>query len=190
MIGTLPGTTVETDLSRDDAAEALLSPLFLAGGLMLSQVSQLTGLEAYDIQNWVKRGFVSPPAGKRYSRRQFCRIATINMLKDCLRLDQITRLLSYLNGHLDDESDDIIDDSRLYTYITRLVFRAERSPMAGRTEWRAWCDQVLEDYDEPYPGARERVSRGLQVIVTAYAAARLKGNADRLLSSLDETERR
>ena len=190
MIGTLPGTTVETDLSREDAAEALLSPLFLAGGLMLSQVSQLTGLEAHTIQNWVKRGFVSPPVGKRYSRNQFCRIATINMLKDCLRLDQITRLLSYLNGHLDDESDDIIDDSRLYTYITRLVFRAERSPMAGRLEWRDWCVQVLEDYDEPYPGARERVSRGLRVIVTAYAAARLKGNAERLLSSLDESERR
>lgn len=32
MMGTLPGTTVETDLSRNDAAEALLSPLFLAGG--------------------------------------------------------------------------------------------------------------------------------------------------------------
>ena len=61
MMGTLPGTTVETDLSRNDAAEALLSPLFLAGGLMLSQVSQLTGLEPHVIQNWVKRGFVSPP---------------------------------------------------------------------------------------------------------------------------------
>ena len=103
-----------------------------------------------------------------------------------MRLDQITRLLSYLNGHLDDESDDIIDESRLYTYITRLVFQAERSPMAGREQWRAWCAQVLEDYDEPYPGARERVRRGLQVIVTAYASARLKTEAERMLKSLDE----
>lgn len=186
MMGTLPGTTVETDLSRNDAAEALLSPLFLTGGLMLSQIAQLTGLEPHVIQNWVKRGFVSPPKNKKYTRRQFCRIVTINMLKDCLRLEQITRLLSYLNGHLDDESDDIIDDSRLYTYITRLVFLAQRSPMAGREQWRAWCAQVLEDYDEPYPGARERVCRGLQVIVTAYAAARLKGEAERMLKSLDE----
>ncbi len=185
MISTLPGTTVETDLSRDDAAEALLSPLFLAGGLMLSQVAQLTGLEPYVIQNWVKRGFVSPPVNKRYSRRQFCRIATINLLKDCLRLDQITRLLSYLNGHLDDESDDIIDDSRLYTYITRLIFLVQRNPMAEREQWQEWCDQVLADYEEPWPGARERVRRGLQVIVTAHAAVRLRGRAERMLSSLD-----
>lgn len=186
MMGTLPGTTVETDLSRTDAAEALLSPLFLTGGLMLSQVAQLTGLEPYVIQNWVKRGFVPPPKNKKYSKRQFCRIAVINLLKDSLRLDQITRLLSYLNGHLDDESDDIIDDFRLYAYVTRLVFQVERSPMAGREQWREWCAQVLEDYQEPYPGARGRVERGLQVIVTAYAAARLKGDAGRMLSSLDE----
>lgn len=185
MIGTLPGTTVETDLSRDDAAEALLSPLFLAGGLVLSQVAQLTGLEPYVIQNWIKRGFVSPPVNKRYSRRQFCRIATINLLKDCLRLDQITRLLSYLNGNLDDESDDIIDDSRLYTYITRLVFLVRQNPMAGRETWQEWCAQALEDYEEPWPGARERVQRGLQVIVTAYTAAQLKVRAERMLTGLD-----
>lgn len=185
MIGVLPGTTIETDLSRENAAQTLLSPLFLTGGLVLSQVAQLTGLEPYMIQNWVKRGFVSPPVNKRYSRRQFCRIATINMLKDCLRLDQITRLLSYLNGHLDDESDDIIDDSRLYTYVTRLIFLIQRSPMAGREQWREWCAHVLEDYEEPYPGARERVLRGLQVIVTAYTAAQLKGSAEHMLSGLD-----
>ena len=51
---------------------------------------------------------------------------------------------------------------------------------------RLSCAQVLEDYDEPYPGARERVRRGLQVIVTAYASARLKTEAERMLKSLDE----
>lgn len=185
MIGVLPGTTIETDLSRDDAAQALLSPLFLTGGLVLSQVAQLTGLEPYVIQNWVKRGFLSPPRNKKYSKRQFCRLATINLLKDCLRLDQITRLLSYLNGNLEDESDDLIDDFELYTYITRLVFRLEQSPQTGRDEWKYWCEQVLSDYREPYPGARDRVRRGLQVIVTAYAAARLKGKAERMLKALD-----
>lgn len=185
MTGVLPGTTIETDLSRDDAAQSLLSPLFLAGGLVLSQVAQLTGLEPYVIQNWVKRGFVSPPKNKKYSKRQFCRIATINLLKDCLRLDQITRLLSYLNGNLEDESDDLIDDFELYTYITRLVFRLERSPQVGREHWQDWCVQVLEGYREPYPGARDRVRRGLQVVLTAYAAARLKGRAERMLKALD-----
>lgn len=185
MTGTLPGTTIETDLSREDAAQALISPLFLTGGLVLSQVAQLTGLEPYVIQNWVKRGFVSPPRNKKYSQAQLCRIATINLLKDCLRLDQITRLLSYLNGNLRDESDDLIDDFTLYDMVTRLVFRLERSPCSGREEWQGWCEQVLAGYAEPYPGARARVRRGLQVILTAYAAARLKGRAEQMLKGLD-----
>ncbi|MCM1441631.1 MAG: hypothetical protein NC131_20850, partial [Roseburia sp.] len=62
---------------------------------------------------------------------------------------------------------------------------AQGNPMAGREQWRAWCSRVLEDYEEPWPGARERVLRGLQVIVTAYTAARLRGKAERMLSSLD-----
>lgn len=185
MTGVLPGTGIETDMSRTDAARALLPPLFLAGGLMLSQVAQLTGLEPHVIQNWVKRGFVSPPRNKRYNRDQFCRIATINLLKDSLRLEQITRLLAYLGGNLGDGPGGLVDDFSLYVYITRLLFRLEESPMAGREQWRVWCGQALEDYAEPYPGAAERIARGLQVIATAYAAARLREQAQRLLQGLD-----
>ncbi|HML45801.1 MAG TPA: DUF1836 domain-containing protein, partial [Clostridia bacterium] len=71
-------------------------------------------LEAYTIQNWVRRGFISPPEHKRYSKRQFCRIALINALKDCMQMDSVTRLLTYINGNLSDESDDLIDDTLLY----------------------------------------------------------------------------
>ena len=35
--------------------------MFLAGGLTLSQVCQISGLEPYTVQNWVKRGFLSNP---------------------------------------------------------------------------------------------------------------------------------
>ena len=55
MLKTLPGATVEVDISNPQAADDILSSLFLTGGLMLSQVSQFTGLEPHTIQNWVKR---------------------------------------------------------------------------------------------------------------------------------------
>ena len=114
MVHCLPGTTVPADPDRLDGAEALLSPLFLAGGLTLSQVAQLTGLEPHMIQNWVRRGFVSPPQSKRYTRRQFSRILMISMLRSCMQLDKICAQLSYVKGHLDDESDDLIVEWRLY----------------------------------------------------------------------------
>ena len=137
MRDVLPGTTVEADLRRPDAADMLLSPLFLTGGLMLSQVSQLTGLEPYVIQNWVKRGFVSPPERKKYSRRQFCRILFINMLKDVLQLEKICQLLSYVNGALADESDDLVDDSYLYTCLVACLGGWRRRLCRGTRSWSA-----------------------------------------------------
>lgn len=184
MIKTLPGTTIQVDLKKPNVDEALLLPLFLTGGLMLSQVAQITGLEPYVIQNWVRRGFVSPPVRKKYSRRQFCRIASINMLKDCLQLDKICKLLSYINGNLEDESDDLIDDSQLYGYIVRLISQIDRNPLVGEEEIDAWCAAALANYTEPVPGARARVEKVLHIMLTAWLAGRLKRAADHLLSAL------
>ena len=188
MASCLPGTTVPVDPTRPDGAEALLSPLFLAGGLTLSQVAQLTGLEPHMIQNWVRRGFVSPPQGKRYTRRQFSRILMISMLRGCMQLDKICFLLSYVNGHLDDESDDLIDDWQLYCYTARLIVRARREPLADGETRRRWCAGVLEDYQEPRPGARERVERCLHIILTAWLAGELKQEADGLMAELEQDE--
>ena len=184
MTKTLPGTTLTVDWDRPEEAEGALTSLFLAGGLMLSQVAALTGLEPHVIQNWIRRGFVAPPERKRYSRRQFARIVLINMLKDSLQLEKICTLLSYVNGRLDDEGDDLIDDFQLYLYMMRLAARAERQPPAGPEEALAWCREASCDYSEPVPGARERVTRVLHVSLTAYLAARLKREAEGLLAQL------
>ena len=112
----LPGTTIESTLSPG-VVDRVLSPLFLGGGLVLSQVAQLTGLEGHTIQNWVKRRYLPPPQGKRYTRRQFCRIVCINVLRDCFTLEQTAAILSYVNGLLADDSDDRVDDYHLYRYF-------------------------------------------------------------------------
>ena len=106
MEWTLPGTVLSVDADRPQAAEGVFSSLFLAGGLVLSQVTQVTGLEPYIIQNWVRRGFLAPPKQRKYTRRQLSRILMINALKSTLSIEQICKLLSYINGALDDEGDD------------------------------------------------------------------------------------
>ena len=114
MEWTLPGTVLSVDADRPQAAEEVFSSLFLAGRLVLSQVTQVTGLEPYIIQNWVRRGFLAPPKQRKYTRRQLSRILMINALKSTLSIEQICKLLSYINGALDDEGDDTIDDTELY----------------------------------------------------------------------------
>ena len=129
----IPGTVLEIQRENADGVEDMFSSMFLAGGIVLSQVSNITGLEPYTVQNWVKRGFLSPPQRQRYSLNQLCRILQINMLKSVLPLEQICGLLSYINGKLDEESDDIIDDAVLYFMFVKLAARARY--IGGTESW-------------------------------------------------------
>ena len=107
MNWTIPGTVLQAPRQEAERIEDVFSSMFLAGGIVLSQVSAITGLEPYTVQNWVKRGFLVPPVRKRYTLRQLCRIININMLKAALPMEEICGLLGYINGHLNDESDDL-----------------------------------------------------------------------------------
>lgn len=115
MQWTIPGTTLTGERENADRVDGLFQSLFLAGGLTLSQVSSITGLEPYTIQNWVKRKFLAPPSGKRYDMEQVCRLININILKGTMPLEQIIHLMGYLNGDLTSEADDLVDDTMLFS---------------------------------------------------------------------------
>lgn len=181
----LPGTTIEFQEVGQDKIADVLNALFLAGGLSLSQVSYLTGLAPHMIQNWVKRGFVSSPQAKRYSKRQFCRIATINFLKDSFQLDKIVQLIGCLNGRLDDESDDLIDDSLLYIYFSTVISEIEQDDLVYFGKLDEAIQKALADYQEPYGGYEKKVRAVMKVMAVAYAAAKLKNSAEILLRELD-----
>ena len=181
----LPGTALAVSMEEMSKAEERLRAMFLAGGIVLSQVSAITGLESYTVQNWVKRGFLTSPQQKRYSLRQLCRILNINMLKDALAMEQICGLMTYINGHMDDESDDIIDDSDLYFMFLRLAtHHREMNDPEGRDRY---LQQILSDYREPVPGAKERVQKVLRIMLTAWAAAQLRQTAEKMVNELNKT---
>lgn len=78
------------------------------------------------VQNWVKRGWVSAPVNKRYGERQVARILLINLLRPAMRLDQIASLLRYVNGSVDDRTDDILPDDQLYNWLCTATLRLRR----------------------------------------------------------------
>lgn len=184
MEWTIPGTVLTGHRDAPEAAQAQIRSMFLAGGMVRSQVAAVTGLEAHAVQNWVKRGFLSPPVGKRYTCRQFCRIAIINMLKNVLPMEKICALLSYVNGQLDIESDDSIDDTQLYFAFLR-VAAALRDLASDQNALNACIRDSLADYREPFPGAKQRVEQVLRIMLTAWASAQLQREASTLLDELN-----
>jgi len=179
---TIPGTVLQTKRSEASYIPQQLEALFFGGGITLSQVTSVTGLETYTIQNWVKRGFLTSPVGKRYTLRQLCRIININMLRGVMPIEQICQLLSYVNGQLNDESDDMIDDSQLYFLFVKLAARMKElyDPQMADDILEAY----LADYEEPVPGAKDRVRQVLRIMLTAWLAARMMQETEKMLSAL------
>ena len=184
MEWTIPGTVLTGP--RADVASSIrqIEGMFLGGGMIRSQLASVTGVEAHDIQNWVKRGFLPSPVNKRYSINQFCRIVTINMLRSALPMDRICSLLAYVNGRLDDESDDLIDDKTLY-----FAFLEVASRFRGMAEDRAAVSRCiresLDDYREPFPGAKDRVEQALIVMILAWVSSLLRARAEGMLKEMD-----
>ena len=180
MASTFPGTTIETTALEKGSSRRLFEGVFATGGITLSQVSVITGLEPYLIQNWVKRGFLSAPVKRTYSKNQLARIILINMLKCVFPMERICRMLSYVNGKLDDTADDIIPDSKLYLMFIRLAARAKEMDKNPEAE----LDRELENYKEPYPGAAKRVRKVLKIMLTGYLSYRMKQEAEEKLDEL------
>lgn len=182
MNWTIPGTTLTDRQENADQIEMLFSSLFLAGGLTLSQVATITGLEAYTVQNWVKRGFLSPPRGKRYDMEQVSRIVNMNLLRGILPLEQICSLMTYINGCLSDESDDLVDDTKLYFMFVRLA--AQVRDLSHDDQWDEALEEITADYAEPVPGAREKLIKVLRIMLTVWVANRLRLAAETMMAEL------
>jgi len=181
----LPGTTIEVVLAPG-AADRQLTPLFSCGGLVLSQVCQLTGLEGYTVQNWIKRKFLSPPVKKKYTRCQLCRIFNINLLKDTFTLEQAVTLLGHIdNGSLNDTSGDLIDDSRLYAYLVDCLAELNSSDRLDINRTGEIVRAVTADYQSPNRGSDIRLRLVLEIMLTACQAQQIHRRALEMFVRLD-----
>ena len=182
MQWTIPGTTLTGERGEADRTPERFQAMFLAGGLTLSQVASITGLEPYTIQNWVKRGFLPSPVNKRYDMEQVCRLININILKGTMPLEQIIKLMAYLNGDLADESDDLVDDTMLFFLFVKLAARARY--IGGTETWDDALEHVTQDYEEPIPGARQKLIKVLKVMLTIWMANGVKTEAENMIAEL------
>ena len=151
---------------------------------LLSQIREVSGIDGSTLQNWTKRGWVANARLKKYNIDQVAHILIINMLRSCIQLDHIAFLLQYINGKIDDTSDDIIRDSVLYDYICRILDALTRQDVASKASIKEVIREQIADYREAMEGAHDRLANALEIIVTAYYAALIKRSSDEMLANL------
>lgn len=181
----VPGTTLKFSEQARESAFSLIYPVLEAtGGLTLSQLSKLTGLEGSTIQNWIKRGWVSSTKGKKYSERQVLRILLINMLRGSMKLEDIAKLMRYVNGDVEDTSDDIIDDANLYNILCRIIFTAEDKGAFSSDSVKRLIDNELIASASSVRSDEEKLRQAMFVMIMAYRSAYLKQEMESVLTTI------
>ena len=183
----IPGTILNRkDMGDVTGMEFLKKIFYISDGVMLTQIREISGIDGSTLQNWTKRGWVANARLKRYNIDQVAHILIRNMLRSCMQLDKIAFLVSYINGRVYDESDDIIRDSQLYDYICRILDKlmktGEISP--DSTTLKATIEKITSDYDEKVTGARRRLNTALEIIIIAYYASIIKSYSDDMVDKL------
>ncbi len=181
----IPGTKLRrSEMEGLTGLDFLKKVFFISEGVMLTQIRDISGIDSSTLQNWTKRGWVASSHLKRYNIDQVAHILIINMLRSCMQLDHIAYLIHYVNGSVEDRSDDIISDSLLYDYICRILSVMMESRECILDDVKTVIASVTTDYKEPVAGARERLNTALEVIVVAYYAAVIKRHADGLMTQI------
>ena len=181
----IPGTKLlRSDMGGVTGIEFLSKIFFISDGVMLTQIRDISGIDGSTLQNWTKRGWVRNSKLKKYNIDQVAHILIINMLRSCVQLDHIAFLLQYINGDINDRSDDIIRESVLYDHICRILDKLMEQDACSMTSIKEVIREQITDYEEAMPGARERLANALEIIVIAYYAALIKRRSDEMLTDL------
>ena len=183
----LPGTAMTYADPNEKGFSKIEMLISATGGLSLSQVCAVTGLEGSTIQNWVKRGWVKNPNGKKYVEVHIARILIINALKECIKLENISLLMNYATNP---ESGDVIKESELFNFLCDALHMLGQADDLSRGGVEAVAETVAKDFGDPDLNARIR--KALAVMIYACVCTDVKRRTelmmDAVLLEIDSSE--
>ena len=72
----------------------------------------------------------------------------------------------------------------LYDYICKILDKLMTYELCSLGSIREAIGEEIKEYKEVMPGARERLTRAIEIIVVAYYASLMKKHSDTLVSDL------
>lgn len=185
LILTIPGTVISYTEGNENNVYGLIEPVFKAtGGLTLAQVREITGLETTTIQNWVKRGWVAKPENKRYKERHVIRIILINSIRGSIQIEKIIRLMEYINGDVEDTSDDLVPDSTLFNLFFKSVWLCDRENIISLEARQEIIKCEADKTEYLSQEEKERLSDALLTMNLAYFSNVLRQSAEQSINKI------
>lgn len=180
----IPGTNLPLN-NETSMMFSNIDVLFSAAkGLSLSQVTSISGLPASTIQNWVKRGWIKVTNGKKYEESSFSRILIINILRDTIQLEKIDDLLNFICNKSTESNDDIIEEQDLYHILCTAIIDIDRRINFTPDNVPAYVLKLLGEYKMPSITAKERLQKGLTIMLMAYISSTVKKKVEALIEEI------
>jgi hypothetical protein len=107
------------------------------------------------------------------------------MLKGVMRLEQIANLMTYINGDVEDTSDDIIDDVTLYNILCRIIFTAVDEGAFEPNHIRELIVMELEQCASEIHFGADKLSKAMYIMVMAYRSSCLKNEMEKGLAEIE-----
>ena len=181
----IPGTALEFNKVAKDDCFSLIAPLLtVTKGLTLAQVRELTGLETSTLQNWIKRGWVKNPEEKRYGEEQVMRIILINMMRGSIQMEQIAFLMNYINGSVDDHSDDILPDRDLFNILCSTIYECENNAVYDTEKLEEIIDTSIEKATLSDDVSKRKLRTALRAMVLAILSTRMRELAQKAFAEV------
>lgn len=173
-----PGTTIPVG---NRSGREFLDGIFTATqGLFIQQVCEISGLAKPAIQNWVARGFIPHPINRRYDKDALAGILLVNCLRGLLPLEDVKRLLTFMNGSPDTKLDDVIPESELYAFVCDVLL--DENLTSDNAE-QLICS-ATERYKEKNSGDKQRLRQALTVISEVMLAEKMLNKASSAIAAL------
>ena len=112
------------------------------------------------------------------------RIVIINMLRNSMQLERIIALMAYINGHVDDRSDDIIPDRELFSLLCSVIYEADNRQSTDKAVIASIIEEQLADYHGPNADSKEKLEHAVLCMVLGYIASEIKKQADEAYEGL------
>ena len=151
-------------------------PYLELDSMMLAQVVEVAKRVSHNdinpnhVQNWVRRKYIPHPQKKRYNREQVANILLINDLRDILSLEEVSRLLAFVNENLLDTSDDRINPTKLYRYYSEVFDRSQ-------LDWQKSLEGLEKEVEETLVG-EEMVTEDGETVATTLVILNLLARAN------------
>jgi len=110
------------------------------------------------------------------------RILIINALKECIKLEHIANLMSYVNGDAPDGT--VIKESALYTYLCEALTQSSQSLDNSRKGIEGVIDNVIKDYKNSDLNARIRIRKALILMMFACVCTDVKRRTEAMMGQI------